>query len=138
MNVEPGTWNLEPGTRNPEPGTWNLEPGTALHYLNSKYPMRFAPDSVNQSRVPRRAGGWRSLPAVRPVAELPSPSGNSVMTPSGVTRPRTVPLVNHTLRSGPTAMLIGEPVWLGIGNSVTTPSIVMRPTRLPSGVRLSM
>ena len=48
------------------------------------------------------------------------------MTPSGVTRPSLPAFVYQMLRSGPTAMLIGEPPWLGIGNSVTLPSSVMR------------
>ena len=60
------------------------------------------------------------------------------MTPSGVTRPSDAPFVYQTLRSGPTATFVGEPVALGIWNSVISPRIVMRPTRLPSTTRPSM
>src|SRR5262245_26901162 len=60
------------------------------------------------------------------------------MLPSAVTRPSTAPFVNQMLRSGPTAILIGDPVRLGIGYSVIVPSIVIRPTRLPSGLRPSI
>src|SRR5262245_452467 len=76
-----------------------------------KYAILFAPDSATHSRLPSRRGGCRSLPAVRPVAPaLGVGSGNSVITPSGVTRPTCEPFVYQTLRSGPTAILIGDPV----------------------------
>src|SRR5450631_829426 len=47
-------------------------------------------------------------------------------------------MVNQTFRSGPTAILIGEALGVGMGNSVITPSRVIRPTRLPSTARPSM
>src|SRR3954468_19150534 len=89
--------------------------------------------AVNQSLSIKRVGGHRSLPADRPVGPPPAGMSNSVITPSRVTRPSFPAFVNQTLRSGPTAMLMGDPFVLGIGYSVMAPSIVILPTRLPSG-----
>ena len=61
-----------------------------------------------------------------------------MITPSGVTRPSAAPFVYQTLRSGPTATLVGEPVGLGIANSVISPRGVIRPTRLPVTKRPSI
>src|SRR6185437_16621934 len=44
----------------------------------------------------------------------------------------------QTLRSGPTAMLIGEGPCAGMANSLISPRVVMRPTRLPFVTRPSM
>ena len=46
--------------------------------------------------------------------------------------------MNQMFRSGPTAMLIGEPGRLGMANSVTFPSGVICPIRLPSTCRSSI
>ncbi len=85
-----------------------------------------------------RSGGCRSLPAVSPTPREFGASGNSVMAPVGDTRPSAAPFVYHTLRSGPTATFVGDPVALGIANSVICPATVMRPTRLPFTTRPSI
>src|SRR4051812_5221035 len=94
-------------------------------HLKLRKPSLFP--AVYQSLSINRVGGHRSLPADSPVGPPPGGISNSVMTPSDVTRPSFPPFVNQILRSGPTAMLIGDPPALGIGYSVTLPSSVILP-----------
>src|SRR5688500_3778666 len=83
--------------------------------INCKYPILLFCPSVNHKRSVNRTGGCRSLPAVRPTARAcPSAIGNSVISPFMVTLPSAAPLVYQTLRSGPTAILVGELPSLGI------------------------
>src|SRR5688572_7786560 len=110
----------------------------AAAYSKCRYPSLLPEPSAYQSLRPSLRGGSRSLPAVRPTPRAPAGNGNSVIVPSGVTRPSAAPFVYQTLRSGPTATFVGEPVALGIANSVISPRIVMRPTRLPLTTRPSI
>src|SRR6187200_2636988 len=107
-----------------QPIATSLPPGFWMNYLKLRNASLFPADSATHSLLVKRPGGCRSLPAVNPVAPpFGVGKGNSVIVRSGVTRPTRLPLVNHTLRSGPTATLIGDPVGLGIGNSVMSPFI---------------
>src|SRR5215831_17915747 len=94
----------------------SIETSRSPNHRNAKYPNLFP--AVYHSLSISRVGGQRTLPADKPVGPPPGGISNSVMVPSGVTRPSVPAFVNRIFRSGPTAMLIGDPFALGIGNSV--------------------
>src|SRR5690348_16377545 len=62
-------------------------PGLAKFYRKTRKPILLLAAAAYQSLLVSSPTGWRSLPAVRPTGRVFEGKGNSVILPSGITRP---------------------------------------------------